>query len=61
MNVEVLTEMLDLAITYMIENEACSNCIYEGSNECCCNSDVCYCGIYNKLEMQAKRNIKKVS
>lgn len=63
MKEEILTEMLEMAITFMVENEACVHCAFSGTEDCQMNltEDICYSGIWNWLESKAKKNIRKVS
>lgn len=58
MEKEVLIEMLDIAIKLLVENEHCAHCAFSGTPDCYTGCD-CEMGLYNGLEFQAKRNIRK--
>lgn len=57
----ILIEMLDIAICGLNENEVCTYCSLNGSDRCVKDDDVCKSGIWNGLQNQAIKSIKKVS
>ena len=55
---EILLEMLDIATKILAENEHCRLCAFSGTPDCHACSD-CQLGIFNGLEFEARRNIRK--
>ena len=61
-NEKILLEMLDIAVSFMNEQEACYYCINSGCpNECSHTDEHCKDSIFEGLMHLAKCNIRKVS
>lgn len=53
---QLLNEMLDIAIRFMNEQEACVYCVHcDRREDCAHNDDYCYNGIYDGLLKRAQK------
>lgn len=60
-NNELLTEMLNIAIGGLNENEACSYCIHYHDCIRCTSDDICCRGIWYGLQKTALSKLDKAS
>lgn len=61
-NEKILLEMLDIAVSFMNEQEACSYCVHSGyRSDCSYTDECCKEGIFEGLYRKAKRTIENES
>lgn len=60
MEQELLLEMLDIALDYLNEKEACYYCVHRNyPSDCSHTDDGCKEGIFNGIQQMAEKNLRE--